>query len=234
MKERTAIPPVWLCWFTCLGCLASYFWAEGDHITAAVVVLVGLTGMAGYWLGGSLICAFLGALTLGGLFATNLAEMFGPTVSNFFGTSGFLNTILATCIGCITMGFVAMLVFEVVWNRMLGRRGHQGPVNQPLGLSLGAIQGVVLALMIFGGVLITERHALYAEKGDVETVQDYMRKRTAKSILKVVQATRNSPITPYIEQYNPFERVPQLRQLQDEHNEPFVGYRRTRIVFGES
>jgi hypothetical protein len=107
-----------------------------------------------------------------------------------------------------------MLVFEIVWNRQLGRRGHQGPVNQSLGLSLGAIQGVVLCLMILGGVLVTEPHARYAVKGDVDNVQDYMRQCTAKSILRVGHASRNSPIGPYIERFNPFERVPQLRQLR--------------------
>lgn len=214
MKERTAIPPVWLCWFTCLGGLASYFWSEGDHVTSAVVSLVAVTGLAGYWLGGALVFAFLAALTTGGLFATRLAKLFGPTVADFFGTSGFLNRILATCIGCIAIGVVAMLLFEIVWNRLLGRRGHQGPVNQSLGLSLGAIQGVVLSLMILGGVLVTEQHAEYAVRGDVDNVQDYMRQCTAKSILKVGYASRNSPIGRYIQQFNPFECVPQLRQLQ--------------------
>ena len=200
MKERTAIPPVWLCWFTCLGGLASYFWAEGDHVTSAVVTLVAVTGLAGYWLGGALIFAFLAALTTGSLFATRLADLFGPTIADFFGTSGFLNRILSTCIGCIVIGFVAMLLFEIVWNRMLGRRGHQGPVNQSLGLSLGAIQGVVLSLLILGGVLVTERHANVAVKGDVDNVQDFMRQSTAKSILKIGNASRISPIGPYIEQ----------------------------------
>ena len=213
MKERTSIPPVWLCWFTCLGGLASYFWADGDHVTSAVVSFVAVTGLAGYWLGGSVILAFLAALTSGGLFATKLAEVFGPVVGDFFGTSGILNSILATCIGCITIGIVAMLVVEIVWKRLLGKRGHQWALNQSFGLSLGAIHGAVLSLMILGGVVVAEPHARSAVKGETETVQVFMRQCTANSILKTGQALRSSPIGPFIRQFNPFEHVPQLRQL---------------------
>lgn len=216
MKKRIAIPPVWLCWFTCLGCLAAYFWAEGDGLTAALVGLVAVTGLAGYWLGGAVIVAFLGALLTGGLFATKLSELFEPMVGDFFGTSGMLNRILATCIGGVTLGILAMLVFEIVWNRLLGKRGYQGAFNQSFGLLLGAIQGAVLSMMIVGGAIVAEPYARHAaRRTEFKMVRDVMEQRTAASIVKIGEASRISPMGPFIHRFNPFDRVPRLRRLRE-------------------
>ena len=214
MKKITVVPPVWLCWFTCLGGLAAYSWAHGDRVISAVISLVAVTGLAGYCLGGGVVLVFLAALTAGSLFARKLVDFFGPMVGDVFGTRDVLNTILATCIGCVTVAFVVTLVFEVVWNRLLGKRGHLRAFNQAVGLSLGAFQGVVLSLMILGGSLVAEPYARNAVRTDVENVRGFVGKCTADSVARVGQASRRSQIGPFIARFNPFERVPQLRQLR--------------------
>lgn len=223
MKKQSAVPPVWLCWFTCLGGLAAYFWAQGDRVTSAVVGLVAVTGLAGYCLGAAVIVAFLAALAASSLFATKLAEIFEPSVGDFFGTSGVFNKILSASIGCIVVSFVAMLVFEIVWNRLLGRRGHLRAFNQSLGLSLGAIQGGVLALLILGGILVAEPYARTVARSEVENVRGFVGQCTADSVVKVGQASRRSPLGPFVQQFNPFERLPQLRRLRPFSGQPAVG-----------
>ena len=213
MKPSTKIPPVWLFWFTCLGSLAAYFWATDDRIAAAFISVVGITGMGGYWLGGTVVMASIIAMLGSSLFAKWIAEALGPAITELCGATGVLNGILAVCFGCLIIGLMAMLVVEIGWNRWMARRATLRLHDRALGLSLGAIQGVLLSMIFLGGSLIAEPYAERTRAVKVETVGDFLRQCTADSVSRVASGARNSTLTAFVATCNPFERVPPLKKL---------------------
>ncbi len=225
MSKRSAIPSVWLCWFTCLGSLAAYCWATGDQVTSVVIGLVGAAGLAGYSLGAAVVAGFLLTVAASALlFPARLADAFDPFVSRFSGTSGVLNHILATCFGCALLGLVAMLLIEIVWNRLLERRGKLKKLNKTIGLSVGALQGAVLSLILLGGMIVAEPYARLSFVDDVQTPQDFMRNSTADCVIRISRSAQDSTLGPWLLELNPFERLPPLRQLHRRQPDQYAAY----------
>ncbi len=221
-KKRRMMPQLWLCWFTLMGGLAAYYMAHGDWLTSTVAALIAVSGLAGYRLGSSIFLVFLVTVVASGLCATRVVGLFGPTVSNFLGTFGTLNSILATSIGCISLGLVAMVVFDLVWNRLLGNRGNLSSFDRTCGLALGAVQGVVITSMVLGGALVAEPYARFAATAPAVNFRGYVGRYTADTVAKVGRATRHAPFQSVLQQFNPYERMPQLRRLRQSSLQQFV------------
>ncbi len=213
MKKLRIAPPLWLCWFTGIGGLATYFLAKGDIVTSAVTCLIGLTSIIGYWLGKGAISVFLLAFVTSAFFAARVVEAFGPPVSSVLGTIGILNSLLAVCIGCVVLGAAAMVTYDLVWNRLMGKRGTLKPFDRGIAMVVGAMQGVAMSLVILGAIQVAEPYARFAANMHVASVRGYLGRCTADSVVKIGLASRRTPLRPFLQAYNPFERLPQLRRL---------------------
>ena len=198
--------------------LVFLFLGLDDRLAAVFIAVVGVAGIGGYFLGGAVIIAFLGSVGIGCLLAPQLAYAFGPAVSEFLGTEGVFNHILTAGVGLMTVGFLAMLVVEIVWNRLLGARYGVQYYNQTVGLMLGAIQGAFLALLVFGGIHFAAPHAPQLATSPPSSVQEFNYKTTVRAVTKLNKSLRASYIGPLVARHNLFQRLPTMRKLRAQRN----------------
>lgn len=213
MSESNRIRQVFLCWFICIGSLAAYLWANGDLVMAGALGVVGVAGVAGYCVGGTVTFASSLAMAITVMLAGPVERAFGPAVAECLGTGGVLNRVLTIIVAAVALSLVAMLIAEVIWNRLMENRLKLFLFNRTFGLFLGAIQGSVVCVGVLGGSLVAEPYARATSLAKVHTVQDYVRHCTADGITRISAGTRRSQVYPLLELANPFDRLPSLRKL---------------------
>lgn len=219
MAVDDRIPPVFLCWFVCFGSLAAYFWAYDDRVTSVALGVIGMAGIIGYCVGGTVVLASSFTMAIAVLLTAQVERAFGPAIAELFGTSGVLNRVLTITLVSVTLSLATIIVAEVVWNRIMEKRLRLMSYNRSFGLLLGAIQGTVVCLGILGASLVTAPYAKAARGAEVHTVQDYMRHCTADSITRIGAGARQSPMYPLLQVANPFHRLPSLRTLSRSSHE---------------
>ena len=215
MSENKRVQPVFLCWFICIGSLAAYFWAYNDPVMAVVLGVIGAAGVCGYCVGATVVLASSVVMAFTVMFPQPFESAFGPAIADFFGTSGALNRLLTISIAAVTLSLVAMLLAEIIWNRLLEKRLGLLFYNRSFGLLLGALQAGVVCIGLLGGSVVAEPFAKHAQATKVHTVQDYVRHCTADGIARIGVGTRRSQIYPLLEQVNPFDHLPSLRALSN-------------------
>jgi uncharacterized membrane protein required for colicin V production len=213
MSDSNRARPVFLCWFICIGSLATYSWANDDRVTAVVLGVLGVAGVSGYCVGATVICASSVTIVLTAMFPAPVEQAFGPAFADFFGTSGVLHRVLTISLAAVLLSLLAMLIAEVVWNRLMEKRLKLLFFNRSLGLLLGAALGFVVCVGFLGGSLVAEPYARAASASKVRTVQDFIRHCAADSFARTGAGARKSHLYPVLERANPFERVPSLKEL---------------------
>jgi hypothetical protein len=178
-----------------------------------VLGVIGVAGVVGYCVGGTVMFASSLVVATTVLLPTVVERALGTAIAELFGTSGVLNRILTISFACVALSLVAMLVAEVVWNRLMEKRLRLMVFHRSLGLFLGATQAAVICLGILGGSLVAQPYARSTRSSEVHTVQDYLRHCTADAIARVSAGTRESQIYPLVNLANPFDRLPSLRGL---------------------
>lgn len=206
-KESTGFPIGLLILGTAVGVTA--FFAMGqDYVAAGATVLVTLTGFCGYRAGALKIVGFLVAAGL----AAALAPAWGESVTTQLG----LDTLRfgGDLVGPLLVGSGVMLAGLIVTHLLTHFVVHRVPVvntlNRWTGFALGAVQGVGVALLFVGGILVAEQVASQRVAQDSGGVAGTV----AQGVVAIAGATRESALGPWIERNNPFTRIEALQGMK--------------------
>ena len=190
-----------------------YFMSSQDFVGVGSVLVVLLAAFSGFRLGFSKMGVSLVAFAAAFWFASQLGIQYESQFTQWFGTTGLLNRFIA--IGVIGLGIALLGTIILSWiaGLILKNRPRLASFNSWLGFGAGAIQGAVAVLLFLGGLLILEPVELQRANQQVESPEKS--KSVSKAILAVTEHTHSSKLGPYIEEYNPFTRFPQLNKLEE-------------------
>jgi hypothetical protein len=123
-------------------------WFIGGWVPAVVVGLIGFCAIQGLWRGAAEIAGLVVGLVLAMLLAAWLGRMFEGAIAGVTGTRGLLGRL----IGMIVCGlFVTMLAWgagAVLAQRVLRERPHWRTADKLAGGGLGAVEGILLSLIV--------------------------------------------------------------------------------------
>ena len=187
---------------------AGYCAHLGDYFASAVIVIVAVGAISGYRLGLTRMGASLAGFAAAVVFAPELGVTHEMRFHEWFGTTGLLNRFIAIgAIGAV-IALSVTSILSIISTRIMRRRPALARTNSWLGFGGGALQAAVAVLLFVGGLLIVEpyQEKLYSE-ANVEVPE------ASQVILKVTDYAHASKLGPYVEEYNPFKRIPQLNKF---------------------
>lgn len=191
-----------------------YFGMEHDYFGVAAVGLIAFGAFTGFRTGLSRIGATLVGFAVAFMFAPQFGMEHEAHFSNWLGTTGLLNRFIAVgVIGLLLSGATAV-VLMFISGRIMRRRPGLAATNHWLGYGVGAVQAAAAVLVFVGGLLMIEPTELQ-RANDPNLERSERSEKVSNVVLTVTEAAHNSKLGPYIEEYNPFVRIPQLNKLEE-------------------
>ena len=184
-----------------------YFYQQADYVGVGATVAVMLGAFVGFGLGLSRIAASIVGLGIAAYFAPSLGISQEHHFAGWFETSGLLNRAVAiTSIG-IVIALLSTLILGRIARRIVDKRPRLSRMNRWLGFLVGGGESLVVVLVLLGGVLVIHPLVKEAAAGNEDV-----------KLVKFVDAakikTEASKLGPYVKEYNPFTKFPQLNQFQ--------------------
>lgn len=180
---------------------------QGDLVAVAAGLMVAAGALYGYWRGivGSVIS--LVGIAVAYFIAAQLGVAYEHLVAAKFGTTGILNRGLAIGLAAVLVYFVFNLVSTLVLKLLASQSGERSVINQTLGLVGGATQATLCVLLFLSGFSVI--------KPMLPAAAELTEARTAANWFSMLStAIEQSQLRPWMERYNPFERVPQLEKVK--------------------
>ncbi|MCA9143154.1 MAG: CvpA family protein [Planctomycetales bacterium] len=211
--ERSPGVPLWMPTIGVFTAGISYFWMQEDHVTASFLAGVMVAGFSGYRMGAVRLAGFFGGAAAAIAYAPTWGKAWEPQVAEFLGTSGLMSRVVS--IGAIGLGitFASMIAMAIIARVLLEDRPRLEAMNRWTGFLFGGVQGTGVMLLLLGGILMVEPMA--KERVAARTSEGAFARAVAERIVDVAGQTQKSRVGPFVMEYNPFQRVPQLARLQE-------------------
>jgi len=193
--------------------LFAYFVSQQDWVCGIVVLATGFAGFGGFRAGAVKIVALLAAAAAALYFAPALGLRFETTFSNWVGTSGLTNRFLTIGAMGLLIFLIASLVLTALGRRQLDGRKRLLAANHWPGFGIGAVEGLLVMLILFGGMITIQR--VNAER-ITQRIPPTGRAKFMAEILDITQdQIHASRLGPVIERLNPFENIEQLSKVDE-------------------
>lgn len=205
--------PLWMPLVGIFTAAISFYWMRDDRVTSAVVAGVMIAGFSGYRMGTVKLAGFFGGAALAITYAPAWGKGCEPKIAEFFGTSGLMSRVLS--VGAIGIGITvaAMIVMALLSHMLFSDRPRLEAVNRWTGFLFGGVQGIGIMLLLLGGIFVVEPMA--KERVAARMPGGKFAHAVSERVVSVAEMTRNSQVGPFVIEYNPFQLVPQLDQMQD-------------------
>jgi hypothetical protein len=213
-QSRQAALPAWILIIGISLAIIGALWSWGDHVAASVVGLATVMGISGYRMGAAKGVAMAGGIPLACHYAPTVATWVESLWSHFLGgpdLSGRVGIFLLVGIS-IVIG-VALLAY-ILFKYLVEDRPFMEATNRWLGCGLAAAYSLMLALFFLGGLLVVERTVARQAPGGVRRTPGTMQQHLLDKLLETAKKTRKSAVGPLVEDWNPFDHVPLLAQLE--------------------
>lgn len=208
------MPLKWrLCFTTSVVGSAVYFGYHGDVVLAALITVIGLAASSGFRMGAIAIVASVVSLGAAIVYAPELGCQQEWRFTAWFGTTGLLNRLLAVGTVALILSALTTTAVLLLAGWVFRSRPRLDRANRWLGFGIGAAEGVLIASMLLGGVLVLE--PLERQRIDRGVPQTDWGARLSGWILTAADHTRTSRVGPWVERYNPLIHVPQLNKLPE-------------------
>lgn len=165
--------PAWLGWamlgvLAGSGLLAFMAWMKGDAVAAIAAGVLGVGILQGLWRGAARIVGFLAATIAAMLLAPSLAPMLESPVASVAGTGGIANRLLATFVAGVLIIAVGALVLGVLARRVMSSRARWRAWDRAAGGGLGAVEGLLLVMLMLWGIKAIEPIARARQEASVD------------------------------------------------------------------
>lgn len=203
-------------WMPAIGLFTagiSYFWIQGDLVTAAVLAVVMVTGFSGYRMGAAKLSGLFAGAAAAIAYAPAWGNVCEPTVAELLGTTGLMTR--SVSMGAIGIGIMvaAMIALTITGRVLVEGRPRLEALNRWFGFLLGGVQGMGIMLLLLGGMLIVEPMA--QERVAARSADGEFARAVSERIVKIADQTRDSEVGSIVVEYNPFQCVPQLDRMQE-------------------
>jgi len=192
---------------------AGYCFTQGDYVLAAVIGFTGLAAFSGFRIGAIAIAASLAGIAAAITYAPELGIQQEWRLTEWFGTTGLLNRLIAIGSAGLLIGLAVLIVTQIVCGQFLRRHPSMNRSNRWLGFGVGTAEGLLAMLFLLGGVLVLE--PIERERTANASVQSPSVQRLSTWVVVAAEHTRRSNIGPWIEAYNPLVRYPELNQIEE-------------------
>jgi hypothetical protein len=201
-ERQTGMSLVWRILFIALFFgSAGYFGYEGDWVLSAACVITGLGAFSGHRVGVVHGLAWLAAFAVAIAYAPSLGQPHEWRFTEWFQTTGLMNRILTVGTVGIAISLGVGLVLTTIARRILETRPRLDSLNRWAGFGLGA------ALML--------EPAEQKRAQQFENLGQMQPPVITKAILLTTEKTRESRLGEFVEQYNPFTRIPELNKVRE-------------------
>ena len=191
---------------------AAYFGYDGDYVLAAIMAVAGCSAFSGFRIGATAIIASVAAIAAAVTYAPSIGHQHEWRFTEWFGTTGLLNRFVSIGAVGLSITVATSIVAMLVTGKLFRSQPSLSRTNKWLGFMIGGVEGVVASLFLLGGVLILE--PIEQQRSAQGANQTESGKRISGLVLKTAQWTRSSEVGPYIQQYNPFVRFPELNKIE--------------------
>ncbi len=128
----------------------------GNTVTKVFAVVIALSTLNGFWLGGARIVAVFGGMVLTALLAVPVGKLLEGAFSSAFGTSGMTNRMIAIAGAGLVLMVVFIILLQLALRPVSKRITWWRRYDRLIGSVLGAGEGVVLGLLLIWAVLTLE------------------------------------------------------------------------------
>ncbi len=206
--------PVWLLLLGTLGAIIGFCWSEQDYVAATALAATAIAGLWGFYVGALRLVGFVGGLAGVYAFASPVGLWLSPYIARGFDTSPGATRLISLVAASGAIFLLTTVAVSIFSNRLLRNRPQLEDANRLLGFGIGGLQGAAAVLLLLSGILVVEPHAKQrvnaAGKGD----QNALARAVSKRVVDIAERTRRSTIGSFVVAYNPFEKLPQLKNLQ--------------------
>ena len=206
--------PVWLLLLGSLGAIVGFSWSERDYVASAAVGFLAIGGLGGYRIGALRMLGGIGGVAAAYRFAPIAAPWLAAQLQDSVSSSHGLTRLLSLGIASLVIAVFVMLLSAVISRRLSKQYPHFEAGNQLLGFGAGTAQGAIGMLILLSGIMITAPLASQRLRHPPAWDQDQFARTVAQQIVTIADQTKRSTVGPVVARYNPFERVPQLKQLR--------------------
>jgi hypothetical protein len=196
--------------FAVIGAL----WSWRDYVAASVVALATLMGISGYRMGATKALGLAGGIPLAFHFAPTVSAWVGSLWGRFLGAPDPSLRIGIFCVVVLGMIVGVAVCAYYIFRFFVADRPFMEASNRWLGTGLAVTYSFMLSLLFLGGILVVERTVARQARGSLMLAPGTMQAHLFDKLLDTAERTRNSTIGPYVKQWNPFNHVPLLAQLE--------------------
>ena len=203
--------PAKILWLSIFLGIGGYGLYTKDYLVAAVPIAIMFSAFSGFRIGALRLAGSIGAIALAIAYAPEIGVTYEVKFSQWVGTTGLTNRFASIAAVGVVISLVVTIAFLMLTGRFVSRRPRLAWLNSWMGFFFAAVQGAAAVLLLLGGVLMIE--PLEQKKIDDGIAKSATGKIISDGVLLVADRTRTSQIGPYIEQYNPFVKIPQLNKI---------------------
>jgi uncharacterized membrane protein required for colicin V production len=205
---------IWLLLMGAVGAVVGFSWSEKDYVTASALGVVAFCGLWGYFFGAMRILGGVGGIVAAYHFAPRTALWIAAHLPDSVSTSPWMTQTLSLGVASLGIAALVMCIARIVSRRCSQSHDCFDSGNQVLGLGLGAAQGAVSMLFLLSAAVTSAPLANERLQQPTSAGHEVLSRIAAQQIVDIAHQTQRSTIAPLIERYNPFEHVPQLKQMQ--------------------
>lgn len=205
--------PLYLTLLATLGAIGGFCWVKQDYVAATALATIMVCGLSGYYVGALRLMAYFTSLAACYAFTWPVTHFVQPYIGELFGSPGMsrLVSLLASASGIFAL---TSLTLSYISRRLLRDRPQATWANRVFGFGVGSLQGTAAMLVVLSGIQVTEPYANRRIQASNQQDAQSVARSLSKRVVEIANSTRRSAVGFLVTNYNPFERVPQLRNLQ--------------------
>lgn len=182
-----------------------------DYVLAVSWCCVVFCGFNGMRSGASGMIGMIVAMAMAVALAPSIGMRYEGEVAKWFGTGGLANRILSISLVGIIMTVVLSLIARQITRQWALRSPTFAQLNRLSGSILGFVQGATAVLLFLGGLVTIEA----LQRPNSSPTHHPSPDSRSTLLVKLVHQTRSSRLGPWVEKYNPYERIPQLNHFAE-------------------
>ena len=206
--------PLWLTLLATLGAIIGFCYVKQDYVAATALAIIMVCGLWGYYVGALRLVAYCTSLAAAYAFAWPVTRFIQPYIASQLAASPGVTRLISLLVSAIGVFMLTSLTLTYISRRLLRHRPQANWANRLLGFGVGALQGTAAMLLVLSGIQVTEPYANRRIEVSNKQDNDTVARTVSKRVIEIANSTRHSAIGFLVTNYNPFEKVPQLRNLQ--------------------
>jgi hypothetical protein len=182
-----------------------------DYVLAVSWCCVVFCGFNGMRSGATGMIGMIAAMAIAVAFAPSIGMRYEGEAAKWLGTGGLANRILSISLVGIAMTIGLSLIAKQITRQWSLQSPSFAQLNRLSGSILGMAQGAAAVLLFLGGLITIE--AMQRPNG--QGAHPSNAESRSSLLVKLVHQTRTSRLGPWVEKYNPYERIPQLNRFAE-------------------